>query len=503
MNAMYGLGGAAKTVAKPAAKAVVAKVAPLTIKQQAINQVNATDAASMATVNQAALKAQQQAKAQAQQALGFQKAFADISQGDAGRIYDAYGNAADKVSAYGNLALASTGDSSRSAAEQAQNYLASVGPDVGAETRPDIAGALRALGATSVGDVASGLAEQGSYAQERDRNVRNAQLMRLSDIGANAMYQGTQTANQLRADEVARAAGSRSADVTAAITALKTDKRAANAEGRAQREDVRAGVLATATEKRARTAETRAADDQRMKDLAFTIELQQKQVDLKAAKLANATGEIAKKKAQFELDNAQTVLQSSLDEQAATTAGTKASTKATIASTALTKAQTASEVLQTAILKKRGGKTLTPNEEAIIMQKAHDAAQKFFDPPQPTNVLAAKPPRKNYQDAQNILMGKYGLSRAEALKVLDVYYKTPGADGRPVFDPGEQTQLVKLGYTKAQINQASNGYAKAKRQGATNPGNDLYNEMLDRLAGKPAPTVTPVPPGGLFPFPTG
>jgi hypothetical protein len=309
--------------------------------------------------------------------------------------------------------------------------------------------------------------------------------MRLSDVGANAMYQGTQTANQLRADEVARASGSRAADVNAAITALKTDKRAANAEGRAQREDVRAGVLATATEKRAKTAETRAADDQRMKDLAFTVELQQKQVDLAAAKLANATGVIAKRKATFDLNHAQEILDASLKQQAAQTAGQKATTAATKAGIALTKAQTASEVLQTAILKKRGGKTLTPNEEAIIMQKAHAEANRFFNPPQPTNVLAAKPPRTDYKKGLNILMGKYGLSETEAAKVMNAYYTTAGENGRPVFDPDEQAQLVKLGFTKAEINQASNGYGKAKRTGAQNPGYTLYEKMLDRLAGKP------------------
>src|SRR5215510_4644925 len=195
---------------KPKAKP---KPKPPTIRQQAIAQVNAVNKAATAAVDIAATKATTTAANQAKQALGSEKALADITQGDAGRIYDAYGNAADKVSAYGNLALASTGASSRSAAEQAQNYLASVGPDVGAETRPDIAGALRAVGAIGVGDPASALKAQGAYAQERAQNVRTAQLNRLTDIGNQAIYQGTETANQLREAEVTRQAASRTADV--------------------------------------------------------------------------------------------------------------------------------------------------------------------------------------------------------------------------------------------------------------------------------------------------
>jgi len=496
---------------KPKPTAVVVKAKPLTVKQQAIQQVQAVNQASMAQVNQTAAKAMKDAKAQAQQALGFEHALNEITQGDAGRIYDAYGNAADKVSAYGNLALASTGDSSRSAAEQAQNYLASVGPDVGAETRPDIAGALRALGATAVGDVAGDLASQGAYAQERARQVRNAQLMRLSDIGANAMFQGADRAGQLRSDELARASGSRQADVDAAIRAIneegrakkteiraeKGETRAQAAERRAQGEYAREGTLATNTEKRAAAAEARAkaeegravtgeeraADDQRMKDLAFDVELQQRKVDLAAAKLANATGEIAKKKAQFELDNAQKVLDASLAQQSAETAGTRASTAGTEATTANTKAQTAATKLETAIAKKTGGKTLTPYEQAQIMQSAHDEAKEMFSPPPPKNPLAPKPQRTNYKDAMNRLMGKYGLTKMEATNVLDVYYKTPGVDGRPVFDPGEQAQLLKLGFTKAEINQASNGYGKAKRTGVRGPGYTLFERMLDRLGG--------------------
>src|SRR5215813_12706423 len=119
---------------------VVKKPKPLTIKQQAIQQVNAVNKAGTTAADIAAQKAMTTAKNQARQALGFQTALADINQGDAGRIYDAYANAANKVSAYGDLALASAGDSARAAEQQAQNYIGTVGPDVGAETRPDIAG---------------------------------------------------------------------------------------------------------------------------------------------------------------------------------------------------------------------------------------------------------------------------------------------------------------------------------------------------------------------------
>jgi hypothetical protein len=452
----------AKARATATATKAKAKAQPLTVKQQAIQQVNAVNQASMATTERAAQKAVLDARAQAQQALGFQTAFADISQGDAGRIYDAYANAAAKTSAYGNLALASTGDSSRSAAEQAQNYLGTVGPDVGAETRPDISGALRALGATAVGDPASALAAQGGYAQERSRDVRNAQLMRLADIGANAMYQGTQTANELRADEVARASGSRAADVNAAITALREEKRAGNVEGRAAR-------LATNTERRARAEESRAVIDQRMENRAFEIEIQQKRVDVAATRLANATGEIEQKQAQFELDNAQKVLDASLKQQAAETANTKADTAATKKATKL------------------GAKGLTAYERAGIIQKAHDAAAKWHDPPPDSNILTPDKPPKDYGDGVNILMRKYGMSRAQAVDVMDSYYTEPGVDGRPVFDLREMAQLGKLGFTKAQIQQAMTGYVKAKQSGKPTSGYRLYEKMLDRLAGNPAP----------------
>jgi hypothetical protein len=455
---------------------VQVKTKPLTIKQQALQQVNAVNAASMATTNQAAARAMKDAKLQAQQALGFQKALADINQGDAGRIYDAYGNAADKVSAYGNLALASTGDSSRSAAAQAQNYLASVGPDVGAETRPDIAGALRALGATAVGDAAGALRGEGAFAQERQQSVRDAQLMRLADIGANASYQGVQTANQLRSDEIARASGARAADVNAAITALRTEGRAQRAEGREARAETRAATLATNTEARAKAAELRASDDQRMKNLAFKIELQQKNVELAATKLANATGEIARKKAQFELDNAGKLLDASLAQADADLASTKAETAATEADTAA------------------GGKTkpsLTPYQKSQAIAKAHDAAAEFYDPPPPDNPFAGEQkPRMSYPDALARLRGKFGLTRAQAVDVLNTYYTEAGADGRPVFSDQERGQLLKLGFTAAQIQQAMAGYAKTKKSGSSTPGYKLYEKMYDRLAapGMPAPT---------------
>lgn len=406
---------------------------PLTIKQQAIQQVNAVNQAGMAAANQAGAKAQAAAKQQAAQAIGFQHALADITQGDAGRIYDAYGNAADKVSAYGNLALASTGDSSRSAAAQAQNYLASVGPDVGAETRPDISGALRALGAMGVGDVAGALKSQGAYAQERQQSVRDAQLMRLADIGANATYQGVETANKLRSDEIARASGSRAADVNAAVTALKT--------------------------------EARATDDQRMKDQAFTIELQQKRVDLAAARLANATGTIAKQQAQKELDNYERQLNSSLAAQAATTANTKANTAATTAETKATKANP---------------KGLTPYQQTQVMAKAHDAAKTMFAPPIPKGQFVA-PAALPYQQALKELTGKYGLTKAQGVEVLNTYYTQAGENGRPVFDFTERAQLKKLGFTNAQVTRAMNGYIVSKRQGKSNAGYKLYEKMLDRL----------------------
>lgn len=494
-KAIQALGYAlAKTqpAAKAAAKTVAAKKAkPLTLQQQAIQQVNAVNAASMAVVNQAAAKAIKDAKAQAQQALGFEHAFNELSQGDAGRIYDAYQNAAAKVSAYGDLALSSAGSSSESAAAQAQNYLASVGPDVGAETRPDIAGALRALGATGVGDVAGSLASQGAYAQERARNVRNAQLMRLSDIGANAMYQGVDTAGQLRSDEIARKAGSRAADVAAALTALKAEGRAQKAEGRAAGEYARAGTLAKNTEARAKSAEQRAIDDQRMKDLAFDVELQQRQVELAASKLANAKGEIERKQAQFELDNAQDVLDASLAEQAAGTASTEATTAATKALTPWEIKQAKAEIAQskatTAATKAEAkaagkGKGLTPYQQRQLLAKAHDAAAAFYSPPPPKDPIFGKQqPRMPYKDGLARLTGKYGLTKAQAADVLNVYYKTPGEDGRPVFDLEEQAQLLKLGFTKAQINQASNGYAKAQETGKPNPGYKLFEKMSDRL----------------------
>ena len=424
------------------AKGAVAK--PLTIKQQAIQQVNAVNQAGMATANQAGAKAIAASKQQAAQALGFQHALADITQGDAGRIYDAYGNAADKVSAYGNLALASTGDSSRSAAEQAQNYLGTVGPDVGAETRPDIAGALRALGATSVGDPAGALKAQGAFAQERQQSVRDAQLMRLADIGANAMYQGAQTANQFRSDEIARASGSRAADVNAAITALK--------------------------------AEARASSDQSMKNRAFAIELQQKKVDLAAAKLANATGAIAKRKAQFELDNAQTVLDASLAQTAAETAGTQASTVGTKASTAQTKAET--EALADEV--KKNPKGLTPYQQTQAISKAHDAAKAMFAPPVPKGQFTA-PAALPYQQALKQLTGKFGLAKAQGVEILNTYYTQAGENGRPVFDFTERAQLAKLGFSKAQITRAMNGYITSKRTGKPTAGYKLYEKMLDRL----------------------
>jgi hypothetical protein len=411
---------------------------PLTIKQQAIEQVNAVNQAGMTAANQAGAKAISAAKQQAAQALGFQHALADITQGDAGRIYDAYGNAADKVSAYGNLALASTGDSSRSAAAQAQNYLGTVGPDVGAETRPDIAGALRALGATSVGDPAGALKSQGAYAQERQQSVRDAQLMRLADIGANATYQGVQTANQLRSDEIARASGSRAADVNAAVAALKE--------------------------------EARLSSDQSMKKQAFAIELQQKKVDLAAAKLANATGAIAKKQAQFELDNAQKVLNSTLAGTAATTANVKANTAATKA-----------EIKAAEDEKKANPKGLTPYQQTQAISKAHDAAALFYNPPPPKSLTEKQQPRLPYQDALKRLTGKFGLTKAQGVEVLNTYYKEAGADGRPVFDFTERAQLAKLGYTKAQIQQAMTGYIQSKRTGKPSKGYKLYEKMLDRL----------------------
>src|SRR5262245_524054 len=255
------------TAAKVAAGAVAGapaatNPAPLSVRQQAINQVNAVNAASTSAADVAAQKAMNDAKAQAMQALGFQNALDVITQGDSGRIFDAYGNAADKMSAYGDLALASAGDSSRSDAQQAQSYLASVGPDVGAETRPDIAGALLALGATGVSDPAEALRAQGAYAQERSRQVRNAQLMRLADIGANASYQGVQTANQLRADEVTRQAKSREADVIAAMAAIRDENRAQSAETRARHADIReahADVRAKHEDIRAAHADVREA----------------------------------------------------------------------------------------------------------------------------------------------------------------------------------------------------------------------------------------------------
>jgi hypothetical protein len=404
----------------------VVKPKPLTVKQQAINQVNAVNKAGTAAANAAAVKAQATAKNQAAQAIGFQHALADITQGDAGRIYDAYGNAADKVSAYGNLALASTGDSSRSAAQQAQNYLGTVGPDVGAETRPDISGALRALGAIGVGDVAGGLKSQGAFAQERQQNTRDAQLMRLADVAANAGYQGTQTANQLRADEVTRQAGTRSADVNAAITALKE--------------------------------EARATDDQSMKDQAFKIELLQKRVDLAASRLANATGEIAKKQAQKELDNYQAQFDAEL-------ANTKAQTAATKAGTG----------------QKPGIKGLTPYQQTQAISKAHDAAAAWFNPPAPKKLTDPKVARMNYQDGLRRLTGKFGLTKAQAVDVLNTYYKEPGSDGRPVFDFQERAQLVKLGFTKKQVTDAMNGYLQSKKTGQKTAGYKLWEKMTDRI----------------------
>lgn len=462
---------------------VVVKAKPLTIKQRAIDQVNAVNAASTAATNAAAVKAQQTAKQQAAQALGFQHALADITQGDAGRIYDAYGNAAAKTSAYGDLALASTGDSSRSAAEQAQNYLGSVGPDVGAETRPDISGALRALGATAVGDVSGDLRAQGAYAQERQQNVRDAQLMRLADIGANATYQGTQTANQLREAEVTRQSGARTADVNAAITALKEEKRLNQAEIRAGHADVRAmheDVRARHEDARAGRADTRAADDQRMKDLAFDIELQQKQVDLAATKLANATGEIAKGKAQFELDNAQKVLDGSLKEQAA---GIK-----------LTEAQTEAQTAAAAVAKKKAKKTLTPNEQQRVIERAANTAKEMYSPKPVKGSYGAviNPPSVPYQTALKQLAAKYGLSKVEAAEALNAYYQVgEGAKvvngktvvgGRPAFDVGERAQLLKLGYSKNQITWAMNAFVLAS-QGKEFEAKDkaLYEQMLDRL----------------------
>jgi len=394
----------------------------LTLRQQAVNQVNAANAAGTNAAATAAAAAQTAAKNQAAQAIGFQHALADITQGDAGRIYDAYGNAADKVSAYGNLALASTGDSSRSAAQQAQNYLGTVGPDVGAETRPDIAGALRALGATAVGDQAGALRAQGSYAQERQQNVRDAQLMRLADIGANATYQGTATANQLRKDEVTR-----QADVQTAIKAIQEEARASN--------------------------------DQAMKKRAFEIELSQKRVDLAATKLANATGEIEKKKAQFELDNAQKVLNADLAASAATTAATKAGT-----------------------ITKQNGKGLTPYQQTQAIKNAHTAAELLFKPPMVgKGVLAKQPPTVPYQQALKVITGKYGLTKAQGVDVLNTYYTAAGENGRPVFDFQERAQLVKLGFTKKQVTDAMNGYLQTKRTGQKTAGYKLFEKMTDRL----------------------
>jgi hypothetical protein len=414
------------------------KPKPLTVKQQAINQVQAVNKAGTAAANAAAAKAQQAAKNQAAQAIGFQHALADITQGDAGRIYDAYGNAADKVSAYGNLATASAGDSSRSAAQQAQNYLGTVGPDVGAETRPDISGALRALGAIGVGDVAGALKSQGAYAQERQQSTRDAQLMRLADIAANAGYQGTQTANQLREDEVTRQAGSRSADVQAAVSALKE--------------------------------EARATDDQRMKDQAFKIELAQKRVDLAASRLANATGEIERKAAQKELDNYQVKLNAEL-------ASTRANTKATLAGTKI----------------KQNAKGLTPYQQTQAIKNAHDAAQVMAAPVPVKGAygVTTTPEPLGYQQAVKQLSGKYGLTKAQAVDVLNNYYEVTRTDasgktvltGRPPLDFQERAQLKKLGYTAAQITKAMNGHLNAKLNPdrANNPGEKLYAQMVDRL----------------------
>jgi hypothetical protein len=331
------------------------------------------------------------------------------------------------VSAYGDLATASAGDSSRSAAQQAQNYLGTVGPDVGAETRPDISGALRALGATGVGDVAGALKSQGAYAQERQQSIRDAQLMRLADIGANAGYQGTQTANQLRADEVTRQAGTRAADVNAAVTAIKE--------------------------------EARASDDQSMKDQAFKIELLQKRVDLAASRLANATGEIEKKKAQKELDNYQTQFNAELANTKANTAATKAA--ATI---------------------KQNGKGLTPYQQTQAVSHAHDAAALMFQPKMiGKGVLAKQPDPVPYQQALKVITGKFGLTKAQGVDVLNSYYTEPGQNGRPVFDFQERAQLVKLGFTKKQITDAMNGYLQSQKTGAKTPGYKLFEKMTDRL----------------------
>lgn len=408
----------------------------LTIKQQAIQQVNAANRVGTNAANTAAAKATQTAKAQAQQALGFQNALADINQGDAGRIYDAYANAANKVSAYGDLALASAGDSARSAEQQAQNYLGSVGPDVGAETRPDIAGALRALGATGVYDPAAALRSEGAFAQERQQSVRDAQLMRLADIGNQAMYQGTQTANQLRADEVARQAAARQTDVNTTVANLRE--------------------------------QARLTDDQRMKDQAFTIELQQKRVDLAAAKLANATGRIAKKKAQFDYDHAQQVLDASL-------AQTKAQTAATVAGTKRTN-------IENAAAKAKKGQALTPYEQSQLRIAAHDEAAQMYNPPVQGKGLTAKaPPRVPYQQALNILQNKYGQTKEQAVNTLNDYYQ-PGLDGRPAFDFRERTQLQKMGFSKAQIQRAMSAFALAAQKKKFDPAaRALYVKMQERL----------------------
>jgi hypothetical protein len=249
--------------------------------------------------------------------------------------------------------------------------------------------------------------------------------MRLADIGTQATWQGRQDATRIRRDEVTRQGASRQSDVAAAVQALKD--------------------------------EARATDDQRMKQQAFTIELAQQKVELAAAKLANATGEIAKKAAQFELNNAQKVLDAELASSAASTAATKAGTG------------------------KNGSKGLTPYQQTQAIARAHDAAEAFYTPPDDGNALTPAGTRLPYQDAMRRLTGKYGLTKAQAVDVLNTYYTEAGADGRPVFDFQERAQLQKLGYTKQQITNAMSGYVQSKKTGKPTPGYKLYEKMISRL----------------------